>query len=370
MRRSLWTTCILTAILVILAIVWWRKDNPPATTGGKPSPGGGTHASVHEIHRTGPERKESPPPAHLIAEIHRSLAAGTARSDDIRTFRSALLRSPARETIAAIKDFLASGNDTATGESFEIGPRGELTGAPTLRVLLLDLLGRITRDASLPDAGVLARSLMETKTTADEWALALRNAAWAAPDDHAYLAARTREMLAYDPWRNNPSAGFREAFDTIVYTKDAGFLPVLGPMLSGGAKSLRFTAATTVDRLAAAAPLETMVLLNSSPALLADKPFLRADCFAKADLAVPAQKTEVETYLSRADVASPAKEKLIAGLGIQTDFVSNNLLTAPPPSSDPSRSSAEAVKSTLAGWLASDRFPALSTAIHERLAGF
>lgn len=290
--------------------------------------------------------------------IFGKIRAGTLGLGELDAFRRALLAGDPDETIAAILRFLATGQDALTGESFTIGKNGELDGAPTYRVLLIDMLGRISREHGREDAGAMARALLEKKTTADEWALALRNAAWAKADK-AYLSAKTQELLEHQPWRQQPSAGYYEAFDLIVYTADVRFIPQLGAMIAGEDKALKNTAASTLDRLADMAPLDVMSYLNANPVELAEKPFLRSDYYSKADFTQPAQRAAVEAYLDRQDVPAAAKGKLIDALGRPGVFVSDNLLTAPPAEEIPPAQIA-AVRQTVEGWVRSNRFPALA----------
>jgi hypothetical protein len=49
---------------------------------------------------------------------------------------------------------------------------------------------------------------------------------------------------------------------------------------------------------------------------------------------VPAQRTALETYLSRGDVSLPEKAKLLGGLASPATFISDNLLTPNPPPDD------------------------------------
>ena len=64
----------------------------------------------------------------------------------------------------------------------------------------------ICRDTGAKDGDEFSRSLLTRKTSADEWAVALRNIAWSAPDDRPFLAGKMREMLGYQPWRQQPGA--------------------------------------------------------------------------------------------------------------------------------------------------------------------
>ena len=151
-----------------------------------------------------------------------------------------------------------------------------------------------------------------------------------------------------------------EAFDVIVFTKDASFTADLATAQSDPHEQLRHAAAVALDRLAAASALDVMSYLNSHPATLAERPMLRADYFAKADLAQPGQKTALEIYLGRPDIAAAEKAKLLKALATPATFVSENLLTAPPPEPDDAARE-RAILAATREWLTGKRFPALET---------
>jgi hypothetical protein len=298
-------------------------------------------------------------PQAVIFRMFKRLRGGPLNPGELDAFREMMLSADPAAAMAAIQGFLATGQDARTGEKFEIGKNGELAGAPTFRVLLIDLHGRIAREHGSNDAGLAARALMQSKTSADEWALALRNAAWATPSDKDYLSAKTRELLAHEPWRQQPSAGYYEAFDVIVYTRNTGFITTLSEMVRGEDLPLKNTAATTLDRLATMAPLDVMNFLNANPAELSDKQFLRADYYAKADFTQSAQRAAVEAYLDRQDVDPGAKAKLITALGQPGVFVSDNLLTdsPAPPEEDIAPQQKAALQRAVDDWLNSNRYP-------------
>ena len=284
--------------------------------------------------------------------------------------KAALLAAEPRLAINAIVEFLGEGRDVATGGEFALGGGGALADAPTLRVMLLDVLGQIARRTRSPAAARVSRTVLETRDSADEWALALRNVAWHEPAAKPYLASKVREMLAHGPWRARPSAGMLEAFDVAVYTRDASLVPELAEAQRSGGRELQYAAAVALDRLAEQGPLEVMTYLNTHPTELADRPLLRADYYAKADLSQIAQRAAVEIYLGRPDVALEEKSKLLKGLATPATFVAETLLTeAPPPDDGGPR--LDALARATGEWLAGDRFPDLRaplTQLRQRLA--
>ncbi len=309
-----------------------------------------------------PRRAESP--AGLLARIFDRLRSGNIQPGELASLRRALLAADPGEAIAAILSFLSTGQDARTGESFGVGPGGGLVGGPTLRVMLLDVLGRIARDSGSDEAEKLSRALLARRTSADEWAIALRNIAWSAPEDRAFLTAKMREMLAYQPWRMQPSAGFLEAFDVIVFTRNASFAADLSEMAVAEDDATKRAAAAAMDRLAEMAPLDVMNYLNGHPAEFADRPFLRADYYSKADLSQFQQRQAVEAYLARQDVSVAEKSKLLAVFASPGSFVGDTLVTQSAAADDPPQRTT-GLRAAVSDWLKDNRFPDLTAPLRQ-----
>ena len=77
-----------------------------------------------------------------------------------------------------------------------------------------------------------------------------------------------------------------------------------------------------------------MTFLNANPEQVADRPFVRADYFAKANLAERAQRDAVEQYLQRGDVAAAEKAKFLRAIAAPGSFVSDSLLSTSAPRED------------------------------------
>ena len=345
----------LVAFLTVVALWFFPLDGKPRnqrkkTVAGQTVTGSGNTTESGEFVDASPEA--------MINRLFERLRSGSFTPADLAAFRRALLAADPATAIAAITAFLSTGQDANTGERFVVGERGELSGAPTMRVLLLDLLGRICKTSGGSEAAVLARALMERKTSADEWAIAMRNVGWTTPNDRIYLAGKVREMLRYEAWRRQPSGGFLESFDIIVFTRDASFTPELGEIVKGEDKALQRAAAVAMDRLSEMNPLDVMNWLNANPDEFSAKPMLRADYFTKADLTQPAQKQAVETYLGRIDVEQKEKIKLLNGIAAPGTFAAEGLLTPPPPEND-SPEKLTALQTTVRDWVKTNRFPTL-----------
>ncbi len=301
----------------------------------------------------------TPASESLYDRIGQMLATlrGGSKALDLTSLRRALSSDPAAG-IAAIRRFLATRDDAATGQRFAVGPDGVLEGAPTLRTFLLDTLGQLSRQTGDGAGAEVGREILAEKISPDEWALALRNIAWEDPKSRPFLAQKLHEMLDYEPWTATPTGGLLEAFDVAVFTGDASFVPTFDAMGHGGNTALQRAATVALDRLAENSPLTVMQYLNSHPASIADLPFVRADYFSKADLGNPEQRRAVETYLDRADVTLPEKTKFLHAIASPGSFVSDSLLsTSQPAGNGTGRYPAIATAAT--EWARTNRFPAV-----------
>ena len=289
----------------------------------------------------------------MLAKLRRNAATPA----DLETLRRALLANPG-EGIAAIRKFLATHDDAATGQRFTVGPDGALDGAPTFRTFLLDVLGQLSRANGGGAGAEIAREILAKKESPDEWAVALRNLAWDEPKSVPFLASKMHEMLDYEPWVATPTSGMLEAFDVAVFTGDASFVPTLSALARGGNTALQRAATVALDRLAESSPLAVMQYLNAHPDTIADLPFVRADYFAKANLGDAQQRKAIETYLDRQDVSVAEKTKFLHAVAAPGSFISDSLLsTSAPPGIGTARF--PGIAKAASDWTRANRFPAL-----------
>lgn len=307
------------------------------------------------------------PGSSLLSRIELVFAKflrGEGSAGDLATLKRDLSRAEPREAIIAISTFLQSGRDAKTGHEFSVGAGGALDGAPTLRVFLLDLLGSLARPLRSDEAATIARTILESKSSSAEWAISLRNVAWNDPNAAPFLSGKIREMLSYEPWLQSPDPGMLEAFDVAVFTRDPTLIAPLAEALRSDRPPLQRAAAIALDRLAERAPFEVMTYLNANPGAMSDRPFVRADYFAKADLSQPAQRQAVEVYLQRADIANAEKAKMIEALAAPASFVSESLLTTAAPEPDEATRNAT-IAAVTTEWLAGKQFLELRPQIAE-----
>lgn len=249
--------------------------------------------------------------------------------DSLARLRAQLLALPSAEAVAWVRAFLTAGDDRPTGLSFVIGEQGMLTEWPTFRTFLLDQLIAIDPAA----AAALGREILTRPTTADEWALALRNVGRYAPsvsdpETKRYLAAKTEELIANPAWQARPSIGYLNAFDVLVATDATASTPLLSGLIQRkDRKDLAHAGFLTLDRLVQRQPADLLDRLYRDQALQKSRPEMVAQQFARADVRVPAQREILKAWLLN-PARTPNELRAFAGVYPNNNrFVSNNLLT-------------------------------------------
>ena len=304
-----------------------------------------------------------------LDEVLKILETGTdeEKKQALNKLEEDLWSAPNAESILAIRQFLLKGSDAATGEGFLVGEKGILEESPTLRVFLLDQLGSLGLSSGDRTPVQMAREMLSTKKSADEWAVSLRNVTWFEPENKSFVGEKVREMLDHEPWIQAPSNGLLESFDGIVFSKDVSAVPKLANFVKLDENPLQQATFVAMDRLAEVSTLEVMNYLNANPSLFSDRPLMRADYYTAADLSNPAQLRAVETYLSRPDVSQQEKVKLLGGLTTPGSFVSDNLFTEPakPPTPEQDARRADTLQRVGQQWLQSGRFPTLGAELQE-----
>lgn len=255
---------------------------------------------------------------------------GKATTDDTRLaligLRAELLALPKDEAVRRIRGFLDGGKDATTGLSFGIAKDGMLSEWPSFRTFLLDTL-MVVDPASAAETG---RAILEKPTSADEWALALRNVARGdSSADPDFLRAKTEELIRNPGWQADPSIGYLNAFDVLVHVQATASTPLLSGLIQmKDRKDLAHAGFLTLDRLVQGQPVEVLTRLSADTALQQSRPEMVAQQFARADLRDPAQQALVKSWLLDPG-RSAAELRSFAGVYPNNNqFVSNNLLTA------------------------------------------
>ena len=293
----------------------WEKDPNP----------------VSNIDRT--DTKVSRPAATRENPVLTALArwrdnpTGSSPLQTLKDLQAVLKSMAPGEAIAWIRGFLDSGEDKPTGLEFEIGKGGTLNQWPTLRTFLLDSLHAIDPVA----AAEIGRRILTTPTTADEWALALRNVGLtdASPETHAYLRERTEALIANPKWQADPSIGYLNAFDVLVATEATASTPLLSELIrKKDRKDLAHAGFLTLDRLVQRQPGDVLTRLAADRDLHESRPEMVAQQFARADLRDADQRQIVRNWLL--DPARTGTElRSFAGVYPNNNrFISDNLLTS------------------------------------------
>lgn len=289
---------------------------------------------------------------------------------ELRSLLDSLPRDVASREVLS---FLGLQKDAATKLEVTVQAGGALGDASSLRVFLLGYLGEIDRTA----AAAIGKQILSAPTAADEWAVSLRNVAWAddTPGNRAYLRAKAGEMIANPAWRQNPSSGFLEAFDVVVHARGFDLAPQLTELVRDKEnRAVAHAAYLTLDRLTIADPATALAALAAQPELMEGREQTRANFFARADVGNPQQKALLEGYLL--DPRRSAQElQTFAGLFPNANYmVSNNLLTATatPAHADLAVRDRDAL-AVVESWSQDSRFAALKPqieAIRARLSTF
>lgn len=301
---------------------------------------------------------------------------GKASADDTRQtltgLRSELLALPKDEAVRRIRGFLDGGKDRVTELSFGIAKDGMLSEWPSFRTFLLDTLLAVDPAA----AAEIGRAILEKPTTADEWALALRNVARGdAVADPDFLRAKTEELITNPAWQADPSIGYLNAFDVLVHVQATASTPLLSGLIQKkDRKDLAHAGFLTLDRLVQDQPVEVLTRLSADTALQQSRPEMVAQQFARADLRDPAQQDLVKTWLLDPG-RSAAELRSFAGVYPNNNqFVSNNLLTAQAaaPGDDLAAHDREALK-VISTWASDPAFSNIQDHLRtmvSRLEGF
>ncbi len=272
------------------------------------------------------ERESFSPLAQHIAQVAAQLSHSKNSSENaalLEELRDDLESSDREEAVMAIRQYLASGQDAETRLIFKIWKGGVLRNAPTMRVFLIDQLGRMDTQSAADEA----RNVLQSLSVPDEWAVSLRNLAWAEGKSDE-LIELTREMLTHEPWLEAPSRGFLEAFDLIVYNNDVELVPNLAAHIAPeSSKALNHIGFMTMDRLVINEPTVVYDWLLQNPSSMDTRPYTRAGFFARADLGDHIQRNQVEAYLNHPSISDKEREYYYKLFPNNDLMLSYNLLT-------------------------------------------
>lgn len=386
------------AVLVFLAIfatVFFLADGPGVLAGRKSRLAAGEQSA--DSSSPAPAAAGTAPPnakaSGVQAGADRAATAGRLRAkarELLNMLRSKAPREDVRRALEELKasahdadptdasetliGLLRSGEDAPTGLGFFVGTEGVMSETPTYRTALLDLLGQTDPVLS----SEYAREVMDTTNSSDEFALALRNLAWANHDSvlDEELRTRLQQMLARPDWQQDPTKGYLEAFDVAVATKSAPEMFALIQAEGGSAESPASRAAfVALDRMMLADPGAVLGPLGADPSLLAGSPFHRASLVSRADVRDASQAQFLEHYLCDPSV-SPREIDYFARIFPNGNrFSSNRLVTDQEEggSIDQVAAGDRATLDTVRSWMSRPEFSARQEALSRiaaRLQGF
>jgi len=260
---------------------------------------------------------------------------------------------------------LEHAEDFATHLDLAISTDQNLGNWPSYRVFLLDMLFLIDPDL----AAEKSRKLLEKSRSPDEWAVAMRNIARAnaSGKDLELLRIKSAELLRNKEWRAQPSSGYLEAFDLIVYTKNTAMLPDLVNLCDDRDHSaVRHAAFLVLDHLALSQPGKVLENLSKNADDHPQSGLMISNMIARADVRDTVQRSMVETYLL-SDKRSIEELQGFASVFPNANFsVSNNLLTKSAiASGDELAAKDRAALEVVAAWLTDPKFSRSHTHLRE-----
>ncbi|GEM_PF-3235055 len=244
-RGLSWGVGVIAIIAVLLLVSFpeiesdeWRGDlHPSDVQESEPIEPGHESRNLVGEKDSGPSHPPSSTPG-ASQEVTKNISDhfdGLKEGDDEKRYRQLMrlkeemFSQPSSTASHQIRAFLASGQDLDLGMPFAVEEGGTLQIGDTLRVNLLDWLGQIDPVAAAEESQVI----YQTKDSPEEWAVALRNTVWGGRlQDQEWEAreevrVRIVEMLDHEPWRENPTAGYLESFDAVVYSRSREAVAVL-----------------------------------------------------------------------------------------------------------------------------------------------
>jgi hypothetical protein len=356
-RLAKWKVWSMTAALLALgglAWWWWGRPHPQPPSNRPPA-----DASVAPSKEAVRAATQAPGVGQSLLSASRRLREakdpGAARLC-FDQLRQTLAAAGPKAASAAIAHFLDSGANAPSHTDFKVGPGGFLETPSSLRVFLLDEWARHDPAA----AAAYAKGLLGRMEDADEWAICLRNIALAddGGQDHDYLREKLVHMLQHEPWQQQPSVGFLQAFDVAVHLGGAQLLPTLSRLVTKQDNpAVAHAAYLALDRLTIQDPVPVLEALAADREQMKGREATRANYFARADVRDPAQRRALEAYLLSPELGAP-EASTFAGVYPNANYmISHNLLTRAqtPDHATLAARDAEALR-VVRAWLADERF--------------
>lgn len=330
MKRSIATTCVAIAVLTLLIAGWWQWRKKVIYHSASPQD------SIHEAN--------SPPGSSSSSFQSQDFSQPAAAHDEPKgandfpdnwtawiEWKEAWDASGDRAGFArALVAFLEQEIDFESGETFRVGPSGNLRSAPSARVAALDWLGNTDPQA----ASILARKIFERSDNPAEWAVALRNYGRQSSDltRDTYFEAHVRAFINNRDWGRTPTAGFLEGFDAGVAGRTLNVVNDLAVLfVEAENPSTRAAALIALSNIGRRDAMLLANTINVSDSVLVQAPIQRATLLGDLDPREPRHIAEITHYLS--EVASTAEEiqAFINTFPNANGYAAHYLLTEPAP---------------------------------------
>lgn len=323
-KRSLLWPVVLVAVAVGLLCVWWLR--PPADREEGSSKAGDRAAGQANAGPTTTAKAL----ADLEARADRleALADEALLKAELEDLRAWLASLDPEVAAGVVERFLAGGRDLELPFAFTIGDGGALASPPSLRVALLDFIGALNPAA----AAEISRQVLETPTTADEWAISLRNVGRLSrdADSLAFLRDKTEELIRHPEWQESPSVGYLNAFDALVHARAVESAPLLSSLVQRKDRpDLAHAGFLTIDRLTQREPVPMLGRLADDTKLHASRPEMVAQQMARADLRQPDQRDLLRRWLLDPERTAVELQSFAGVFPNANQMVSRNLLTGP-----------------------------------------
>jgi hypothetical protein len=228
----------------------------------------------------------------------------SAAGDVLASLRAELFQGDQETSARAVSAFLRSSRDASTGMVFSVGPDGVLVTVPSLRTALLNWHPTLDPLVSLD----MAREILRTTDSADEYAIALRNIAWNDLDGDLKpeLSAAFHNLLGRRDWRQEPTAGYLESFDVAVALGDAPTFQHLADFVIPDINhpALMRVAAMSMDRMILRNPEHLSNGWKTNPQWMEQSPIQRASLLSRLDITRDDHRGVFLDYLS-SDRLSP-----------------------------------------------------------------
>jgi hypothetical protein len=297
---------IVTALLLIL-----RSQDPASRQRGANL---ASHGKIPDHRESGREAGREAVPAfdshqQALESAYALLVENTAAAQEVLdALRAGLFQGDQEASARAVGAFLHTNRDAPTGMGFAVGPDGVLSAVPTLRAALLNWHPTLDPLVSLE----VAREILKTTDSADEYAVALRNLAWndLGGDLQPELSAAFQNLLGRRDWREKPTAGYLESFDIAVQLGDAATFLRLADFVVPDVNDLDLVraASMSMDRMILRDPAHLTIAWNSNPQWMGQAPMQRASLLSRLDITREDHSALLLDYLSSNRMAPEERE--------------------------------------------------------------